>query len=317
MSFSQSPVISVLMSVHNGEKYLRPAMTSLLQQTFADFELIVVDDGSQDGSPAILQEFAAQDSRVVVVSHENQGLTRSLNVGCQRARGEFIARMDADDVALPRRFEKQVQFLREHPEVVAVGSEVLLMDEQGWLIGPRHQPPGHAEIEARLLAGDGGAMTHPAVLVRATALRQVGGYQEKFVTGQDLDLFLRLGEVGRLANLPEVLLHWRQHRQSVNATRWNNWAEAKRMALTDAAVRRRLQIDVAAIVAQEQHRPERRVEHLNWARRAVNAGYTRTAAKHLWLSLWSDGPKRGQGKIARALLKAWVRGLLPRQVSSR
>src|SRR4051794_24772902 len=112
------PPISVLLAVYNGGRYLRAAVDSILTQTFTDFEFIIIDDGSTDGSLATLREFAQRDPRINLVSRPNKGLTVTLNEGIALARGEFLARMDADDIALPQRFEKQIAYLRDHPECV-------------------------------------------------------------------------------------------------------------------------------------------------------------------------------------------------------
>src|SRR4051812_26679567 len=123
-----SPTVSVLMAVYNGEQYLREAVNSILSQTFKDFEFIIIDDGSTDRSPELLASYARADSRVKLISRPNKGLTKSLNEGLHAARGEFVARMDGDDISLPERFERQVSYLREHPEVVLVGSRVEFID---------------------------------------------------------------------------------------------------------------------------------------------------------------------------------------------
>ncbi len=219
------------MSVHNGQSYLAEAIDSILGQTFADFEFLIVDDGSIDGSAAILADFAARDARIRVISQANQGLTKSLNTALGLANGEFIARFDADDVSLPDRFQRQLSALRLDPELVVLGSEVELITHDGLRLGARGQAAGHDEIRRRLLLGDGGTLTHPVVMMRRSAVEAVGGYDESFPVGQDLDLFLRLTEVGKAANLPVTLLLWRQHDSSVNRTRTHLWQSVKTRAI--------------------------------------------------------------------------------------
>jgi len=230
-TIARTPVVSVVMAVHNGEKYLAEAVESILNQTFTDLEFLIIDDGSTDGSAAILSTYARQDGRIRLVPQTNQGLTKSLNTGIQLARGEFVARFDADDISRPQRFERQLRALRLDPSLVAVGCVVELITDEGLCLGTHGNPVSHDEIRKRLLLGDGSALTHPAVMIRKSALSAVGGYDETFPTVQDLDLFLRLSEVGRVTNLPDKLLLWRQHESSINRTRTNLWLPMKRHAI--------------------------------------------------------------------------------------
>jgi len=232
-----NPTVSVLMSVHNGRKYLAEAVESILKQTFKHFEFIVVEDGSTDGSDEMLKCYARLDPRIRLVSQENQGLTRSLNTGLSIARGEFIARMDSDDIAYPQRLEVQLELLRRSPELVCVGAEVELITEHGICLGPRHHPREHDAIRASLLTGDGGAMTHPVIMFRRTALEKIGGYDEHFDTAQDLDFYLRLSEIGKLENLNETLLKWRQHPDSVNRKKSETWSLSKSLAIEKTIAR--------------------------------------------------------------------------------
>ena len=231
------PLISVLMSVYNGAPYLRAALDSILCQTLEDFEFIIIDDGSTDGSTEILQTCASRDPRLRLVIQENRGLTAALNAGLNLARGKYIARMDADDVARSDRLERQAAALDADPKLVLVGAQVELITEDGVRLGLRRQGSGHADIRRRLLLGDGGAMTHPAVMFRAPAARQVGGFDERFSTAQDLDFFLRLSELGSVENLGETLLEWRQHKLSVNSTKSSSWKQMKALAIQNTIER--------------------------------------------------------------------------------
>jgi glycosyltransferase involved in cell wall biosynthesis len=207
---------------------LPEAVESILRQTFADFEFIIVDDGSTDGSGAWLEAKAKEDPRIRLIRQENIGLTKALNRGLALARGEFIARMDSDDVALPERFRMQVSALRDSHALVLLGSEVEIVDAQGRALALRGHSQDHVEIRRRLLTGDGGALTHPAVMFRASAARVIGGYDEAMTTTQDIDFFLRMSEVGLVTNVPQVLLHWRQHPESSNHQKSSTWAEMRR-----------------------------------------------------------------------------------------
>lgn len=211
--------VSVVMPVYNAGKYLRSAMESVLAQTFTDFELIAVDDGSKDDSLAILREFEAKDPQVKVISRANTGIVGALNDGLVAASGELVARMDSDDLSTPDRFEKQVAFLREHPDHVLVGSQVMLIDSNGAALCPKRDTEyTHDAIDAGHLSGRW-PLVHPTVMMRRDAVRNVGGYRAKYQWLEDLDLFLRLAEVGKLASLKDVLLQYRLHTGSVCHTR--------------------------------------------------------------------------------------------------
>ena len=195
------------------------AIESVLSQTYRTLELIAIDDGSTDRSLSVLRSYANRDGRIRVVSRPNTGYSVALNEALGLASGGLIARMDADDVAAPERFESQSRFLAARPECVAVGCRVRLIDSEGEpLIEPDVQTE-HDEIVRELLRGHGGVIPHPGLMVRASAIRALGGYRVEFEPVEDLDLYLRLSGVGRLANLPEILLDYRQHERSVSYRR--------------------------------------------------------------------------------------------------
>jgi len=237
---ARAPLVSVLMPVRDALPYLDQALASLLGQTFRDFELLLYDDGSRDGSRARLEACAARDPRVRLVCGEPRGLSPWLRRGVREARGDFVARMDADDVAHPERLERQLAFLEAHPGCVALGSEVLLVDPQGRPIRRGGVPLVHAEIESALLRGRGEALPHPTAVFRRDALRRAGSYRADCATAQDLDLYLRLAEVGRLANLPDVLLEWRQHLGKTSARRSGEQRRSAQAILREAWRRRGL-----------------------------------------------------------------------------
>lgn len=234
------PRISVILAAYNSEKYLVSAVESILHQTYRDFELLLFDDGSTDSTPRIIREFGKKDHRVIPISRPNKGLTRTLNEGIERATGEYLARMDADDISLPERFEKQVAYLDAHPECVCLGTRVTLIDPYGSPIRVGDHKLTHEQIESDLLRGIGWAIVHPAAMMRTEAVRRLGGYREQFKTSQDLDLFLRLGEIGKLANLPEPLVQYRQHFESVNNTKSDEQWRVKSIIVAEAYDRRGL-----------------------------------------------------------------------------
>ncbi|MBF2003621.1 MAG: glycosyltransferase family 2 protein [Synechococcales cyanobacterium C42_A2020_086] len=212
---SASPTVSVLMPVYNSERYVAQAIESILNQTFSDFELLIINDGSTDRSLSILQRYAAQDPRIRLFSRENQGIARTRNELLHRATGEFIAVLDSDDIALPDRLARQLQFLRQHPEVVCLGSAYQIMDSAGRVLTALPVPLDDAEIQRLALAGHA-SIFQSCVMMRRAVVLDIGGYNNALPPAEDLDLWLRLGEVGQLANLPEVLVQYRVHANSVS-----------------------------------------------------------------------------------------------------
>jgi len=209
------PVVSVLMPVFNGGEYLEEAVESILNQKFQNFEFFIIDDGSTDSSLKILRQYARQDPRIRLISRENRGLTFTLNELLSYARGELVARMDADDVALPERFSRQIAYLRENSEVVCVGSAYQMIDSRGRYLTTLMPPQTDEEIQQLILGGHG-AINHPVAMMRRAAVNSVGGYNSEYDLAEDLDLWLRLGEVGKLANLTDVLLKYRLHDKSIS-----------------------------------------------------------------------------------------------------
>ena len=169
------------MPVYNCEGYLAEAVRSVLSQTLRDFEFLIVDDGSTDHSLPVLRDFAAKDARIRLVSRPNTGITPALNEMIGLARGRYLARMDADDISMPDRFAKQVEYLEAHPECVIVGSRVMLMDPYGSPVAETGHKLTHEEIEHQLLTESGWAMVHPSVMMRRDAVNQVGGYDKRLV----------------------------------------------------------------------------------------------------------------------------------------
>jgi glycosyltransferase involved in cell wall biosynthesis len=272
-----APSISVCMPVYNAERYVAEAVESILDQTLGDFEFLIVDDGSTDGSRRILERYAARDPRIRLTSRPNTGLVGALNEMLAAAGCEFIARMDSDDAALPDRFERQVAYLRAHPEVVALGTRVLLVDPEGAPLREMFELQAHEEIDGAYIAGEM-AICHPTVMARAEAMRRVGGYRPEHFPAEDVDLWLRLAEIGRLANLPESLLKYRQHFRSIGNAQRIRQEGAIRIAIADARRRRGLPHDATG-EAPASTRPEPTgLEHMRkWAWWALMSGYASTA----------------------------------------
>jgi len=233
-----SPAVSVVMAVYNYAQFLNGSVRSILEQTFSNFEFIIVDDGSTDRTSKILERFAREDSRIRVLSQSNKGLTAALRRGIESSSAPLIARMDGDDISLPRRLELQLRYLEQHPEVVALGGQILLIDPYGGYLGGQERHLVHDAIDAALLTGDGSAMCHPAVMFRRSAYDQAGGYDETYRTAQDLDLFLKLGEIGLLANIDHYSLMYRVHLSSTNSKKYALQLENREKIVRTACVRR-------------------------------------------------------------------------------
>jgi glycosyltransferase involved in cell wall biosynthesis len=281
--------ISILLPVCNAEKYLRNALDSLLVQTHSDFEIIAVDDGSVDCSLQILKEYA-HDARIRILSRSNTGIVGALNDAIGMAHGQFLARMDADDIAMSTRLERQIAFLKDRPDCVAVGSSVLIMDEQGSDIHVAEAPTEHAEIEKMFFTGHG-ALCHPSVMMRAWAVRQVGGYREQYRSfDEDVDLFLRLGEVGELANIGTPLLRYRWHLNSITHRLSPLAAASTRAALIkEACLRRGIpEIDLLSsspAVVQLSDR-DMTIEHYHrWSVEAAKSGRLAIARRYALAAL--------------------------------
>ena len=202
------PKVSILMCVYNGEAHLREAVESILGQTFKDFELVIVEDGSTDSTWKILTEYAAQDSRIVLIRNDkNLGLERSLNKGLAKTRGEYFARQDADDISLQNRIELQVKFLDSHLDISALGTSVDFINEEGAFIWRHILPVDHESLKAKLLINND--MHHSTLMARRNILQNIGGYNEKIRYAEDYDLWWRFSCVGHLACLPDILLQRR------------------------------------------------------------------------------------------------------------
>ena len=209
-----SPVLSVVLPAYNAAATIRAAAESVLNGTCAALELIIVDDGSTDGTGAAVADLTSDD-RVRLISRPNKGLAASLNEAIAMASAPFVARMDADDVSMPDRFEAQLQFLAEHPDVVMVGGQLRRIIK-GDPESLSHLPTEHDDIVSALLRGQH-AMCHPAVMIRRSALDVVGGYWA-YGVAEDWDLYLRLAEVGKIANIDRHVLDYTFHDGGINAT---------------------------------------------------------------------------------------------------
>jgi glycosyltransferase involved in cell wall biosynthesis len=202
-----TPRISVVMPAHNAAAYLDEAVGSILGQTFRDFEFIIIDDGSTDATFSILKRYVALDSRIQVHHQENQGMISALNRGCRLARGQYIARMDADDISFPRRLEKQLAYIEEHPQIGIVGTWIYNIDKNGSVRGTWCPPTSPKMLKWTLFFGV--CVAHPSVLMRRDVMTRLNFYRPDAVHTEDVDLWFRASSVTEFGNVPEVLLKYR------------------------------------------------------------------------------------------------------------
>ncbi|NNU34510.1 glycosyltransferase [Mucilaginibacter sp. S1162] len=207
-----TPSITVLMPAYNAAKYIAEAITSVLQQTYTDFELLIVNDGSTDETVAIIDSF--KDDRIVLISQSNKGVAAALNTGLAHARAPYIARFDADDVCYPYRLEKQVRFLQDNPEYILVGSEAKYILENGEFLFDFHCIAySHEQIIDKLYFYC--PFVHPAVMYKKQAVIDAGGYPTHAHNFEDYLLWANLAGSGRLCNLTEPLIKYRLNSSSV------------------------------------------------------------------------------------------------------
>nr|WP_295373540.1 glycosyltransferase [uncultured Sphingosinicella sp.] len=203
------PAISVAMSVYNNAAFLDQAVESILSQSFSDFEFLIVDDGSSDGSSTMLDRHAARDPRIRIIRQENRGLIASLNRLIREARAPLIARMDGDDISLPERFERQVAFLEANPDhgVVGTWSRDIVEDGSPWHGVFPDPPTSHESLLD--VAEKQTLLCHTSVMMRRDPVLEVGGYRAAFRHCEDYDLWLRLSERTHICSIPERLVLYR------------------------------------------------------------------------------------------------------------
>ena len=209
MRMATAPALSVIMSVYNGAQHLYPAVQSILDQDFTDFEFLIVNDGSTDASGAILKDLAETDARIQVIDRENRGLVASLNEMLTIAKSPLLARMDSDDIAMPTRFSNQIAYLAVNPDVGILGTSNHDLDENDRIIGTTDEYPV-SSIDAKAWLQKGPPLCHPSVMMRTELIRRLGGYRKAFRHAEDYDLWLRASRHTEIANLPDRLLLYRR-----------------------------------------------------------------------------------------------------------
>lgn len=215
MKNNKNPLVSVIMPVYNGEEYLAEAVQSILDQTYANFELLIVDDGSSDGTAAIAQELSEKDDRVKVLRNKvNLKIVGTLNRAIDESKGKYIARMDSDDYKYPNAIEQQVAYLESHPDVVVVGGAIEVCGPNMGVLNHRAYPQSDAEVRSKIFRYN--PFAHPAVMMNASL---VGDERYALNWAEDYDMWFRLGNKGKFANLPETVLKLRTHPESVSQSK--------------------------------------------------------------------------------------------------
>lgn len=200
--------VSVVIPVYNCKRYVVEAVDSILKQTYKDFEILLLDDGCTDGTSEILKTLAKKDARVrLIVNKKNMGMTATMNRGLREARGEYIARMDADDVAKKNRFAKQVQFLDKHPEIALLGTAADIINNKGVVTGSLAYVTTHDEIKRHMMERN--QFIHPSTMYRRSVLNDVGYYDVNFKIAQDYEYFSRMIVAHNASNLSEKLMQYR------------------------------------------------------------------------------------------------------------
>jgi glycosyltransferase involved in cell wall biosynthesis len=210
-----APKVSVILPVYNGEKFLDESINSVLNQTFKDFELIIVNDCSTDNSLKIIKRYMKKDKRIILINNpKNLGLQKSLNKGLKISKEKYIARMDADDISLPNRLQLQVNYLEKNRDIFLIGSSAIVIDEDGKRIGVFKKFDNYRKVKRKLLKNN--HLIHPSIIFRNS---REFFYREKFKTSEDYDFYLRILSSGKkITNLPEFLIKYRIHKKSFVST---------------------------------------------------------------------------------------------------
>lgn len=237
---NNKPLVSIVIPVHNGERYVKEALDSCINQTYYPLEIIVVDDGSTDGTLEILKEYEKKDNRLRAISVSKQnGLGNVINIGIRQSRGKYIARMDADDVMYPTRLEKQVEYLESNQGCVAVGGQIDIIDENGKITGHREYALNDKDIKRNMFLFM--PFAHPAVMLRRSSVEEVGLYPENMWKVEDVKFFFLLGQEGTYHNLPDTVLKYRMtfdtESQSKMVDHFKKTNEVRRWAIKELNIK--------------------------------------------------------------------------------
>jgi glycosyltransferase involved in cell wall biosynthesis len=236
-----SPPVSVMMTVFNGQEFLSETIDSVLGQSFRDFEFVIVDDGSTDATGDILSRYVLRDSRICVLREGKKGRAASLNLAISLAKGKYVANIDADDLAMPGRLQEQVAFMERNPEVGVLGSAFELITDSGRAMNIMRHPLEDSEIRSAMLRYN--PICHSSVIFRRDVALALGGYRRVFEPSEDFDLWLRMSERSRIANLHNVLVRYRTHANQLSVRKQEHQALCVLAASTAAAFRKQSRPD--------------------------------------------------------------------------
>lgn len=272
------------MPVYNCEKYIHEAVESILNQTYADFEFIIVNDGSTDNTLNILNEYANKDSRIRVINQPNSGIVVALNRGLNEAKGEWIFRMDGDDISLPHRFAVQVEEIKANPSLVLLGGWCQQINAEGVPLKINKYPTTHKGLVCKLETLRP-FFPHPTACFRCEIVKQIGGYRERFRHAEDMDLWLRMIGIGKFACSEHVVLKLRKHEGNISNLNSGRIQQIRSMAARICYFRRKFGYSDPSQMIEEEW-----VHFLNWVEsRMEQEGYFQKILgyqklRNIWLS---------------------------------
>lgn len=209
------PSISVLMPAYNAEKYIAVAIESILNQTFTNFEFIIIDDCSSDKTWGIIKEYSQKDFRIIPLKNDkNVKISKTLNIGIEAARAKYIARMDADDYSYPERLEKQFNYMENNPDIVISGGNIEICDENLFFLNVRKYNYNDQDIRKKIFMYS--PFCHPAVIFKTNEIKKINMYNTKYNSAEDYDMYFRIGNLGKFGNIPEIILKLRTRESSIS-----------------------------------------------------------------------------------------------------
>jgi len=213
---NNNPLVSVIMPVFNSASFLASAIDSILFQTYTNFELIIIDDASTDKSRQIISQYAKKDKRIKFIKNKiNLGVSLSTNIGISQAKGQFIAKMDSDDISLPSRLEKQIKYLQKHPRTIAVGGQCMVINETNQIIGNKNFPLHSNQTKDMIFWAV--PIQQPTIIINKSLLpKNFTWYSKSKSSAEDVDLMFRLLNFGRLENIKDYVLFYRHRPNSLS-----------------------------------------------------------------------------------------------------
>jgi glycosyltransferase involved in cell wall biosynthesis len=270
--------LTVAMPVYNAGPYLTAAVESILNQTYSEFEFIIIDDGSTDDSLAILQRYAGKDTRIKLISRENRGLVATRNELLSLAHTKYFAIMDSDDVSYPHRLERQLSFLENQPDYGIVGCRDMLIDPDGLDIRVINDNVSHEDIDRANLSFDV-FQTLNAYMAVTEQVKAIGGYRDKIVYAEDRDVFLRMAEITKVMVLSDILYAYRQHYTNTCVMKANEVSFNVRQVVDDACLRRKISLASSEAGSHPENITVVQLHNV-WAWWALAGGNIKTARKY-------------------------------------